>query len=287
MNKERVRQILRGISGLLSLVILFLLFLRVCGRIQRGLGQQELNNQFSYAESGVSEYQENVPMEEINFDRIERICFYNLLGGGQSEKEVPIVVKAPCPIRYYRNDVGRKVLEKEIPQGTPLYICLENWGEPIIGYGNISYPTYEKGWRWVRPFLTAEEADIQEEEDMEPLSQEEKEKALEAPYYYVKLDDLLAVEWAAYDQNDFIRQEYQNTVSQDSMGRSLEEVLYNQVIFADQRMRSMGIYCSQDMELPLWRWEDTVYVIFFWVAVFFAVFVFRKRKPKPAPEPKP
>ncbi len=282
MKKERVRKILRGISGLLSLVFLGLLAFQVGGRIQRSQYQRELNSRFSYAESGVSEYEDNVPIEEIDFERVERMSL-TLLGsiGDPEVGDAPNVVKAPRTIRYYRNEGGSKVLEREIPQGTPLYIRLESWGETVMGYGSTSYPTYEKGWRWVRPFLTAEEADVPEN-GIDPLSEEEQEKALAAPYYYVKLDDLLAVEWAAYDQYDSIRQKYQDAISQDEMGRSKEEFLYEKVTFADRMMRSAGIYRSQDLDVSIWQWEDTVYVILFCVAVFFTVFVFRKRKPKTA-----
>lgn len=89
-------------------------------------------------------------------------------------------IEAPVFLRYYTEiPAGENTVALEIPKGKMIVAIPEGTkGSSFyeLGYGYTSYPTYEKGGRYVRPFKTTEDVSF----------------ALSEEYYYVKMNSLEA-----------------------------------------------------------------------------------------------
>ncbi len=106
--------------------------------------------------------------------------------------EVPNTMTLPFDLAYYAEPVAGKSA-CVIPRGTTVYLTVPedyavNGKLPdeaslsggLWGYGFLSWPTEQRGWRLVRPFVTEEDRTLQK-------------------FYYVKLEDLSRLQQARYD----------------------------------------------------------------------------------------
>jgi len=122
-----------------------------------------------------SPYQLGIPMDEMD------LTVYSSYWPNASA--LPLYywtrqVEAPVTIRYYSGIPDRGAVPAlEIKKGTKIIAIPEKGPLNEIGYGYISYPTYQKGWRYARPFHPAE-GEL-------PSSS--------GRYYYVRIEDLKAV----------------------------------------------------------------------------------------------
>lgn len=137
----------------------------------------QLRQEFSTA-SIASPYQKRIPMEQMDLNAYLSY-FPNVFSGG--EYSLTHRIKAPISLQYYTEvPTNDTVVALEIAKNTPIVAIPEGTkGSAFyeVGYGYTSYPTYEKGWRYVRPFKTTKELD----------------SASDEKYYYVKLESLESV----------------------------------------------------------------------------------------------
>ena len=126
---------------------------------------------------------------------------------------------------------------------------------PKFGYGFYSYPTYEAGWRYAVPFMTAGQADIFEGETDITLSQ------AEYSFYYVRLEDLetvylsryRALEAAGYNFVEEVRA--RNAIVQSNS--PMEVKMFDKLHRLDFILSRSGIYLSEDLTERGWTDADT------------------------------
>lgn len=175
------------------------------------------------------DYRQGLPLSEIDFERYERAFF----SGATAPIGYSTVFTADAPIRYYR-EVTDAALAYEIPAGTAL--DWEPGGFACLGYGFVSLPSYERGWRWARPFLPAGSDRVPED----------------FPWYYVRTSDLEAAARAMFDSSRFVQASARNA------GLSRTEAVFQIVRQADQVFYENGVYLSPDLLRPVWTWDCTL-----------------------------
>lgn len=172
-----------------------------------------------------TDYLSRVPMEEMDFFQYVRYLNRPVAGA-----EYTTAYAAPFSIRYYKEDGGRKVLAHEIPAGSTLET--KPSGAYPLGYGFESFPTYEKGWRWARPF-----------------SDDKNVIVSEMPWYYVKTADLEAL--AKYMVQNSSHWQHFFQIS----GLSESELVYGIVRKCDLIFYERGICISPDLSPNFWTWD--------------------------------
>lgn len=200
----------------------------------------QLNKGFSYVDETTArpfehfQYQRMVPMHEMDLREFSWYLRVSILPVGFPEEWDFVVLEQDIP--YYSWIDGEWVLAMEIPQGANI-----RWREFTFtpGYGTYSYPTYERGWRYARPFLPADQ-----------------EAALlhELPYYYVRTSDLEAVAKTIYETHWESGLVHNTEFSK----RLLNELVLRQTRRIDHIFYDRGIFNSPDLARPLWPWWYTL-----------------------------
>ena len=122
----------------------------------------------------------------------------------------------PCDVNYYTMEGGSRVTAFTQKKGTVITIP----GSGLLpGEGYLSYPTFEKGWRYTKAFT-------------------ENGKDPDDHYYYVKLSELEEVFKG-------IRTNYASIT--EASGAAGKDLNYNAVRLIDRIFYHEGIYCSQDL----------------------------------------
>ncbi|MEK5034742.1 hypothetical protein MKY96_25130 [Paenibacillus sp. FSL R7-0302] len=185
----------------------------------------QLRKDFSAAVPA-SPYQQGTPLEQMDLG-----AYSSYFPGISGEPEYSLThrIEAPVSLKYYTEiPTDETAVALEIPKGTMIEAIPEDTqGSSFyeLGYGYTSYPTYGKGWRYVRPFKTAEAAS----------------PGLGEEYYYIKIDRLEAVLDAAIRANKpfraAVRQQHW-TLNQGThtFARLIDEALYQN-----------GAYLSPDL----------------------------------------
>ncbi|WP_405107074.1 hypothetical protein MHH28_26350 [Paenibacillus sp. FSL K6-1217] len=185
----------------------------------------QLRKDFSAAATA-SPYVQGIPLEQMDLS-----AYSSYFPGISGEPEYSLThrIEAPVSLQYYTEiPGGATAVALEIPKGTMIEaIPPKSQGSSFyeLGYGYTSYPTYEKGWRYVRPFKTAEDAN----------------PALSEKYYYVQMDSLEAVLDSAIRANKPFRaavrqQHWTLDQGKHTFARYIDDVLYQN-----------GAYLSPDL----------------------------------------
>jgi hypothetical protein len=125
----------------------------------------------------------------------------------------------------------------ELPQGTTiLWIPTKELNDFSPGYGCRSYPTYEKGWRYAKPFT---------------LSGKETEYLL-LPHYFVRTSDLESVAKTAIESTKPMMDALKNN------GISVQDGVFSYTRFIDTIFYDKGVFCSPDLIHPVWQPLDTI-----------------------------
>ncbi|WP_143804332.1 hypothetical protein [Paenibacillus sp. FSL R7-0337] len=185
----------------------------------------QLRKDFSAA-AEASPYQQGIPLEQMDLG-VYSSYFPGI--SGEPAYSITHFVEAPVSLQYYSEipskdtavalHIPKGAVIEAIPQHSPGSSFYE------LGYGYTSYPTYEKGWRYVRPFRTAEAAS----------------PGLGEEYYYIRIDSIEAVMKSAIRANKpfltAVRQEYW-TLNRGTyaFARLIDEALYQN-----------GAYLSPDL----------------------------------------
>lgn len=104
-----------------------------------------------------------------------------------SEEIVNNTVVLTKSVRYYKKHDGEYIFDYEIAKGTEIYALHPEY--PLdFGYGFLTYPTIDKGWRYSKVFITKGEYADGGYNDF---------------YRYVQLDDLKPIASVIYETNPF------------------------------------------------------------------------------------
>lgn len=217
-------------AAILALIPLLILFCRVGGRIY---GNQQKTDSFSY-NGKMEQYQRGIPMGEM--DLLEYRSYLDIPTTLVARK-VSNVIALPVTIQYFTEQDGKKIPAFELSRGTAiLWIPSEEFNDLYIGYGFRGYPTYDKGWRYARPFMLAgRQADVRQ-----------------PPYYFVRTKELEAVAKAAFRSDGYLMK------SVHSQGKSVEEAVFLYTRFIDNIFYEKGVFYSPDLVRQVWRCGDTV-----------------------------
>lgn len=207
---------------------------------------------------GSDQYLERVPMEEMDFPAFDISIATAPVG------VVPYFVQIELPedLTYYREILGVKVPALTLKKGSILTFT-EKSSNPY-GYGYLTFPTYERGWRYAAPFQTGNEI-FQYEGEI--LSQED------ITFYYVRLEDIEKL----YKLSVKKISEAIGTERYDANMR--EALLYTAVRRVDQLLASDNIYLSPDIGGSVFSPSDWVYVVAAGtIIVLIFIFLFRLRR---------
>ncbi len=162
--------------------------------------------------AGKSQYRTCSSMEEMNLE-----AFFSYLSWPRTAVGNPDhTILLPCDVNYYTMEGGSRVTAFTQKKGTVITIP----GSGLLpGEGYLSYPTFEKGWRYTKAFT-------------------ENGKDPDDHYYYVKLSELEEVFKG-------IRTNYASIT--EASGAAGKDLNYNAVRLIDRIFYHEGIYCSQDL----------------------------------------
>ena len=98
---------------------------------------------------GSDQYLDGVPMEEMDFPALGISPIGRALIGF-----APYTVSATLPkdIVYYREENGIKVPALTLSKGSEISFYITDHTIIPYGYGYLTFPTYERGWRYAVPF---------------------------------------------------------------------------------------------------------------------------------------
>lgn len=217
-SKRLLRRCIVGV-----VIILFCSF--ICRMGHALYHNNQLHTQFSETEN-ISPYQQEVPIEEIDltvyndyFPQVFALIDLNLTSN----------LETPVTLRYYTEIPTKDTAAAfEIAKGTTI-IAIPEWstGSQLhdLGYGYTSYPTYERGWRYVRPFLTAGgEVNVESKQ-----------------YYYVKLGSLESVLGKVIAENKSLQS------AGHIKWRSILTGKHTTARYIDNTLYQHGVYLSPDL----------------------------------------
>lgn len=183
------------------------------------------------ANADESSYQRRIPMEEMDLSEYEHVFSKTI---APIRFELTHNIKTPVTLRYYNEiPANNSAYALEISEGTTITaISLDTQGLGIheVGYGYTSYPTYTKGWRYVKPFMTEEAVRNSEQER----------------FYYIRIESLEAVLGETISANQPLiaatrRQSWLDQKVSHTMARYIDHALHDK-----------GIYLSSDLTYGLW-----------------------------------
>lgn len=242
------------ICGVLSLLLL-------CAAAVRAISAASCNNKFKngfysaaspdrpltngYKAAEESPYIQGVPMEEIDFDDIRSRYIHTAAALPLPFYDFSFLYTLTDDITYYTVENGNMKPAFTVPKGTEiLWFC----GSADYGYGLYSYPTYQKGWRYARPFRTLAELGL-ENRSAEKMDGNELDNLLngvlsEQSYYYVRLDDLKKLSGSIFTQEE-IRTNYLYDISSEEAARTT-------LFWWDDEYYRWGVFCSPDLQKNVW-----------------------------------
>ena len=199
-----------------------------------------------------SDYQEHIPLSEMDIEQYRALFTSPVNPVGY---ETAFVTEQD--LWYYEEINGTKTEAFCIPAGTEIdlgnYLHLSS--DPTeLGAGFASLPTYEKGWRWVRPFATAYEEGAQDSEG----------------WYYCNLSDLESLAHSLLESSESLRE------ALTSSGMDVDTFCHAFVCQVDLCFYREGVYESPDLFYSVWTLQEAVLLIL--AALFVIVGVLSKEK---------
>lgn len=197
-----------------------------------------------FQDNGKNEqYAQKIPPEKMDFSQYNQ---YFLENTALIHPRYNVYVTLPKPIRYYTSPDDPSPALK-LSKGCIVTVLPTNGGfSELRGYGLISYPTYQKGWRYVAPFRTGAE-------ELNPNLL----NAYTLKSYYVKAEDLETVMRAFYDQNKGMQ------VSAEQAGMSKQEYICHVTYKVDRVFYQNGVFMSPDLYRPLLDWASWILISVF------------------------
>ena len=213
----------------LALIPLFVVFCRVGSRLYRNRKMAD-----SFADNRkMEQYQRKVPMDEM--DLLEFDSYFDIPFAAISIR-VSNVISLPKKIQYYTEEDGKKIPALEMTKGTNiLWIPEREFNGFYVGYGLRGYPTYDKGWRYVKPFMIADK----------PAGPEQNR------YYFIRTKDLETVARAALPSVKGL-----TGPMRSQTGMSLADAVFTYTRLVDSIFYENGVFCSPDLQRRIWDTPD-------------------------------
>ncbi|MCH5352795.1 MAG: hypothetical protein J1E06_04930 [Acutalibacter sp.] len=232
MKRRVAGFLLLGMGAALTVIMAVSVFLTV-QRNNTLLTSEWTPSGFVQNES-LRDYQKKVPLPEMDLTQYDFV-FSQAFGGVGLLKTTFTLTH---PISYYQEIDGKKREVYTIAAGTTVDAGDYQSVYDALGYGFNGYPTYERGWRWVRAF---------------PLEGEGfREDAL---WYYCKTADLEKAAADLLHESGAMQHNLQLLKERDGM--SQKEFLHHFVCRVDSFFYMRGVYLSPDYLYPLWTWGHT------------------------------
>ena len=206
---------------------------------------------------GSDQYLDHVPMEEMDFPALGFSMAIAPLGFDPYTLSVTL----PKDIVYYREENGIKVPALTLSKGSEISFYITDHTIIPYGYGYLTFPTYERGWRYAVPFEVDGEDDyIREWGEESILSQEE------ADFYYVKLRDIELVYRLLVSNR---------LVEKGTDPQEIERRVQSNLLRIDQILQGSNIYISPDMQAAILSpWNLFAFLIAFLLILAAAILLF-------------
>lgn len=244
------RSFLWWCTVLLTMVLICLFIYRTGSALYQN---NQLRAQFPSTASS-SPYQQGIPIEKMDLTAYDSYFpnIFAALGYSLTHR-----IETPVTLRYYSEIPDDKAaFTLEIPKGTTIVAIPEGTtGSAFqeVGYGYTSFPTYDKGWRYVRPFVTADGVNSSADNEQ---------------YFYVSLDSLEAVLDKIIEAN----RPFHAAIRQQ--GWTLNKGKHVIARYVDNALYQHGAYLSKDMFYPVF---DRLNVMLLGaIGVVSAVFIIRR-----------
>ncbi len=206
---------------------------------------------------GSDQYLDGVPMEEMDFPALG----FSLAIAPLGFDPYTLSVTLPKDIVYYREENGMKVPALTLSKGSEISFYITDHTIIPYGYGYLTFPTYERGWRYAVPFEVDGEDDyIREWGEESILSQEE------ADFYYVKLRDIELVYRLLVSNR---------LVEKGTDPQEIERRVQSNLLRIDQILQGNNIYISPDMQAAILSpWNLFAFLIAFLLILAAAILLF-------------
>ena len=206
---------------------------------------------------GSDQYIDHVPMEEMDFPALGFSMAIAPLGFDPYTLSVTL----PKDIVYYREENGIKVPILTLSKGSEISLYITDHTIIPYGYGYLTFPTYERGWRYAVPFeLDGKDDYIREWGEESILSQEE------ADFYYVKLRDIELVYRLLVSNR---------LVEKGTDPQEIERRVQSNLLRIDQILQGNNIYISPDMQAAILSpWNLFAFLIAFLLMLAAAILLF-------------
>ena len=249
-------------------LLLFLLglLLSLGALLQAGQNDREnLSQWLTYAQfdpdendaPGSDQYLDGVPMEEMDFPALG----FSLAIAPLGFDPYTLSVTLPQDIVYYREVNGLKIPALTLLKGSEISFYITDHTIIPYGYGYLTFPTYERGWRYAVPFeLDGKDDYIREWGEESILSQEE------ADFYYVKLRDIELVYRLLVSNR---------LVEKGTDPQEIERRVQSNLLRIDQILQGNNIYISPDMQAAILSpWNLFAFLIAFLLMLAAAILLF-------------
>lgn len=204
---------------------------------------------------GSDQYIDHVPMEEMDFPALKISIATAALGFDPYTLSVTL----PEDIVYYREENGLKVPALTLPKGSEVSFYMTMDSFIPYGYGYLTYPTYERGWRYAVPFEVDGEPYHYLRNENRILSQADED------FYYVKLEDIETV----------YRMLFVARRGTDLDPWEMEHLVQINLLIIDEILLWNNIYLSPDMQAAvLSPWNLFAFLIAFLLMLAAAILLF-------------
>ena len=205
---------------------------------------------------GSDQYLDGVPMEEMDFPALG----FSMVIAPLGFDPYTLSVTLPKDIVYYREENGIKVPFLTLSKGSEISFYITDHTIIPYGYGYLTFPTYERGWRYAVPFEVDGENDYLRDWGEESILSQE-----EADFYYVKLEDIETV----YRTLFLTRRE--STLDP----REMERRVLTNLLQVDGTLRWSNIYISPDVQAAILSpWNLFAFLIAFLLMLSAAILLF-------------
>ena len=206
---------------------------------------------------GSDQYIDHVPMEEMDFPALGFSMAIAPLGFDPYTLSVTL----PKDIVYYREENGIKVPILTLSKGSEISLYITDHTIIPYGYGYLTFPTYERGWRYAVPFEVDGEDDYLRDWGEESILSQE-----EADFYYVKLEDIeLIYQLLIADR----------PIAEEIDPREMERRILINLLQVDGTLRWSNIYISPDVQAAILSpWNLFAFLIAFLLMLSAVILLF-------------
>ena len=206
---------------------------------------------------GSDQYLDGVPMEEMDFPALG----FSLAIAPLGFDPYTLSVTLPQDIVYYREVNGLKVPALTLSKGSEISFYITDHTIIPYGYGYLTFPTYERGWRYAAPFEVDGEDDYLRDWGEESILSQE-----EADFYYVKLEDIELIYQLLISDRP---------VEEEIDPREMERRVQSNLLRIDQILQGNNIYISPDMQAAILSpWNLFAFLIAFLLILAAAILLF-------------